>query len=95
VGHHLPLGWQPVTVAELAGGDLGAELRDDLHVQGDWPVQLGGPVTHLLSIQRTASASICAAASLEVHIRLVTARSGSSSLLAPPGQTLQLNGGIT
>jgi hypothetical protein len=54
-GHHLPLGGQPVTVAEFAGGDLGAELPDDLHVQRDWPVQLGGPVTHLPSMRRTAS----------------------------------------
>ena len=54
-GHHLPLGWQPVAVAELAGGDLGAQLPDDLHVQRDRPVQLGGPVTHLPSMRRTAS----------------------------------------
>ena len=54
-GHHLPLGWQPVTVAKFAGGDLGAQLPDDLHVQRDRPVQLGGPVTHLPSMRRTAS----------------------------------------
>jgi hypothetical protein len=54
-GHHRSLGWQPVTVAEFAGGDLGAQLPDDLHVQRDRPVQLGGPVTHLPSMRRTAS----------------------------------------
>ena len=44
-----------VAVVELAGGDLGAQLPDDLHVQRDRPVQLGGPVTHLPSMRRTAS----------------------------------------
>ena len=43
-GHHFPLGGQPVAVAQFAGGDLGAQLPDDLHVQRDRPVQLGRPV---------------------------------------------------
>ncbi len=54
-GHHRPLGWQPVTLAKFAGGDLGTQLPDDLHVQRYRPVQLGGPVTHLPSVRRTAS----------------------------------------
>ena len=48
-GHHFPLGRQPVPVAQLPGGDLGAQLPGHLHVQRDRPVQLGRPVTHLPS----------------------------------------------
>ena len=48
-GHHFPLGRQPVAVVQFAGGDLGAQLPDHLHVQRDRPVQLGRPVTHLPS----------------------------------------------
>ena len=69
-----PLGGQPVAVAEFAGGDLGAQLPDDLHVQRDRPVQLGGPVTHLPSMRRTASLFSI------LELRRLDAGSGSPSL---------------
>jgi hypothetical protein len=47
--HHFALGRDALALGKVAGGDLGAELADDLHVERDRALQLGRSLDHVSS----------------------------------------------